>query len=185
LHRLLNRRPSSAVMAAAMAPVAAVLIFAGATATTALAAPYRNVDLLKTFSRQLPKVKKTTTVPILLPATLPLGGTYKLYASSRATRTSYELSLEAAPNCMGANARFVATFDAKRGGRLPLKTNVRLAAGDPAVYHPSTCGGSCAPASFWFTHRGVLYSWQAKDLPKGGKAILIKMANDAIAAGPR
>jgi hypothetical protein len=71
-------------------------------------------------------VQHATTVPVLLPNVLPLGGTY-----------------------------------------------------------PFSCGASCSPASFWFVHGGVLYSWQVKDLPKGERAILIRMANEAIAAGPR
>ena len=39
--------------------------------------------------------------------------------------------------------------------------------------------------SFWFTHKGYLYSWQAKDLRAPEKAIMTRMANQAIAAGPR
>jgi hypothetical protein len=165
-----------------------LLALGALVSTTALAAkppPTRNVDLLKTFGPRLTKVQHTTTVPVLLPHVLPLGGTYRLYASGSASRHSYLLALEAAPNCRGANACFVATFQGKRGGRLPGKANVRLATGDPAFFHPFSCGASCSPTSFWFTHDGVLYSWQVKDLPKGERAILIRMANAAIAAGPR
>ena len=185
MHRQLHHRPSSISAAGGTALLVGVLALAAATAATALAAPTRNVDLLKTFSAQLPKVKKATTVPILLPRILPNAATYKLYPSTSATRNSYDLSLEASPKCGGADSCFVAMFAAKRGAKLPVKANVRLAGGDPAYYHPSTCGGSCAPPSFLFTHKGVLYSWQAEGLPKGDKAILIKMANEAIAAGPR
>jgi len=163
----------------------AVLVLALAVAPTALAAPPRQVDLLSVFKSRLAKLNARTTVPVLLPRNLPLGGTYKLYASGSATQGHYLLSLEGAPNCLGANACFVATFEGKRGGKLPLTANVRLASGDPAVYHALSCGGSCSPTSFWFTHRGVLYSWQVKDLPKGERALLIRMANEAIAAGAR
>jgi hypothetical protein len=170
-----------------MRRLAVVVALAAVTAAAALAAaaPARNVDLLKAFAGRLPKVKQATTVPILLPHMLPLGGTYKLYASGKGTRASYLLSLEAAPNCLGANACFVATFEGKRGGRLPARPNVRLASGDPAVFHLFSCGGSCSPTSFWFTHGGVMYTWQVKDLPKGEKAVLVRMANEAIAAGAR
>ena len=164
---------------------AAVLALALAVGATALAAPPRQVDLLSAFKSRLANVKARTTVPVLLPRKLPLGGTYKLYVSSSASRGYYVLSLEGAPNCHGANACFVATFEGKRGGSLPLKANVRLASGDPAVYHALSCGGSCSPTSFWFTHEGVLYSWQVKDLPKGERALLIRMANEAIASGAR
>ena len=155
-------------------------------ASTALAAGgTRNVDLLRSFRTQLPKVKHATAVPVLLPHYLPLGGTSKLYTTQTASRRSFELSLAGAPNCLGANACFVATFDGTRGGKLPGRPNVRLASGDPAIYRAFSCGGSCSPTSFWFTHGGVLYSWQVKDLPKGERTILTRMANEAIAAGPR
>jgi hypothetical protein len=155
------------------------------SAAAATPPPTRKIDLLKTFAPRLVKVKEATTVPVLLPRTLPLGGTYRLYTSASASRGSYLLSLEAAPNCRGANACFVATFEGKRGDRLPRRPNVRLAQGDPALFHLFSCGGSCSPTSFWFTHDGVLYSWQVKDLPKGERANLIRMANEAITAGPR
>jgi hypothetical protein len=169
-----------------MRRVAVVVVLAAATTATALAAPApRNVDLLKTFSSRLPKVKAATTVAILLPRMLPLGGTYKLYTSGSATRGSYLLSLEGAPNCRGANACFVATFEGRRGGKLPGRPNVRLASGDPAIFHLFSCGGSCSPTSFWFTHGGVLYTWQVKDLPKGERSILVRLTSEAITAGPR
>ena len=112
-------------------------------------------------------------------------GRYKLYSRGSGGRASYVLSLEGAPNCLGANACFVATFAGKRGGKLPGRPNARLSSGDQAFFRMFSCGGSCSPNSFWFTHRGVLYSWQVKDLPKGERAIMIRMANEAIAAGPR
>jgi len=169
-----------------MRRLALVLILAGSLAATALAAPPpRNVNLLQAFGGHLTRVKQVTTLPILLPRNMPLGGAYRLYAAGAATRHAYSLSLAAAPDCNGANACFVAEFDGQRGGKLPRKANVHLTAGDPAYYHPISCGGSCAPASFWFTHAGVLYSTQVKDLPKGDRAILIRMANQSIAAGPR
>jgi len=171
-----------------MKRVAVLLILAASISSTAPAATSpttREVPLLKTLGSRLAKVRSRTTVPVLLPGTLPLGGTYRLYASGSASRSSYVLSLAAAPHCGGANACFVAAFEGRRAGRLPGKANVRLAGGDPAIYHLFSCGASCSPTSFWFTHGGVLYSWQVKDLPKGERSILIRMANGAIAAGPR
>ena len=124
-------------------------------------------------------------MPVLLPASLPLLGNFKVYATAYATRSSFVLDLAAAPHCGGANACFVAMFQGERGGRLPGRPNARLANGDPAFFHPVTCGGSCAPNSFWFIHKGYLYSWQAKDLRTPEKAVMTRMANQAIAAGPR
>jgi hypothetical protein len=170
-----------------MKRLATVLLLGGATAATALAAlpAPRNVDLLRAFGPRLAKVKAATSVPVLLPRRLPLGGRYRLYASGSGNRTSYLLSLEGAPDCRGANACFVATFEGRRGGKLPGRANVRLGSGDPAIFRLFSCGGSCSPSSFWFTHRGVLYSWQVKDLPGGERSVLVRMANEAIAAGPR
>jgi hypothetical protein len=156
-----------------------------AFAAPALGGAGRNVGLLHAFAAQLPKVKRTTSIPVLLPPSLPLLGSYRVYATGWATRGSFDLELAAAPRCGGANACFVAMFEGERGGKLPGRPNARLAGGDPAFFHPVTCGGSCAPNSFWFTHKGVLYSWQAKDLRSPEKAILTRMANQAIAAGPR
>jgi len=167
-----------------------VRLVAAATLALALCAPAlggaaRNVDLLRTFAPQIAKVKRTTRVPVLLPPSLPLLGSFKVYATSSAARNMFVLDLAAAPRCGGANACFVAMFQGERGGRLPGRPNARLANGDPAFFHPVTCGGSCAPNSFWFVHEGYLYSWQAKDLRAPEKAVLTRMANQAIAAGPR
>jgi hypothetical protein len=168
--------------------VKGLLVVAAAAALgcgSALAAPARNVDLLKTFAGQLPKVKRATTVPVLLPSSLPLGGRYKVYATGGASRGSWELSLAGAPACGGANACFVASFEGKRGAKLPGRANLRLTGGDAALYHPISCGGSCSPASLWFVHAGALYSWQVKDLPARPQALLARLANEAIAASPR
>jgi hypothetical protein len=156
-----------------------------ALCTTSLAGAARNIDLLHAFAGQLPKVKRTTSVPVVLPPTLPLLGNFKVYATGYGNRNTFDLELAGAPNCGGANACFVAMFQGRRGGKLPGRPNARLANGDPAFFHPVTCGGSCAPNSLWFTHRGFLYSWQAKDLRGPEKAVFVRMANQAIAAGPR
>jgi hypothetical protein len=165
------------------------LLAAGALAlalcTTALGGSARNVDLLRTFAPQLARVKRTTKVPVLLPPSLPLLGNYKVYATGYGTKNMFDLELAGAPSCAGANACFIAMFQGRRGGHLPGGPNARLASGDPAFFHPVTCGGSCAPNSFWFTYKGYLYSWQAKDLRAPEKAVLTRMANQAIAAGPR
>ena len=110
----------------------------------------------------------------------------KSYATATATRNAYEFEIDAAPGCHGANACFVATFSGTRGGKLPFKANARLATGDPAAFHGFSCGGSCSPDSFYFTHKGVLYEYQVKDFPqRAPKATFVGMANQAIAAGPR
>ena len=95
------------------------------------------------------------------------------------------VSLAVVRSCGGADACFVAGFDGERGGRLPSQANftrLRLAGGDPARFHPVTCGGSCAPATLWFVHRGVLYTWQVATRERGRKNVLIRLANAAIAS---
>jgi hypothetical protein len=168
-----------------MRAIALAAAVAVSFSAAALAAPARNIDLLRAFGAQLPKIKRTTTVPVLLPRSLPLGGDYKVYATGGAGRSYWKLSLAGAPSCRGANACFVASFEGKLGGKLPGRASLRLAGGDPAIYHAFSCGASCSPTSFWFTHGGVLYSWQVKDLPTAPRATLARLAAGAIAAGPR
>jgi hypothetical protein len=156
-----------------------------ALSTTALGGSARNVDVLRTLAPQLAKVKRTTNIPVLLPPSLPLLGNYKVFATAYVTKNMFDFELAGAPNCLGANACFVAMFQGRRGGNLPGRPNARLANGDPAFFHPVTCGGSCAPNSFWFKHKGYLYTWQAKDLRAPEQATMTRMANQAIAAGPR
>jgi hypothetical protein len=175
-----RRTLSAAVLAVLVAAVAAPL------AGSAPARGASSIDLLRTFRTQLPKVKKETTVPVLLPHALPLGGRApKLYADGGGDRRGWVLLLAGAPRCGGANACFVASFEASKGGKLPGTPNARLAGGDPALYVPIGCGASCSPASLFFVHRGVLYSWQVKDPPRGARAALLRLAAEAIAAGPR
>jgi hypothetical protein len=152
-----------------------------------LAASLTSIDLVKTFHAQLPKIHRATSVPVLLPARLPLGTNerFHVYASGGATRKSWDLELASAPRCGSANACFVASFEGRRGGRLPTRSNLRLATGDRAFYHPISCGASCAPASLWFVHGGVLYTWQLKDPPKHARAAIARLAAAAIRAGPR
>ena len=123
---------------------------------------------------------------MLLPRALPLAGRApRLYAEGGGDRRGWVLTLAGAPRCGSANACFVASFEGRAGGKLPGTSNVRLAGGDRGLYIPIGCGASCSPASLWFVHDGVLYSWQVKDPPRAARATLLRLANEAIAAGPR
>jgi len=167
--------------------VTRLLAVAGLSLTlcaTALGSSQGNVDVLKTLAPQIARAKKVTRVPILLPPGLRLLGNYKVYGSGFTTKSSFDFELAGAPNCHGANACFVAMFAGQRGGKLPYRQNTTLANGDPAAFKAISCGGSCSPNSFWFIHKGYLYSWQAKDVA-APKATLTRMANQALAAGPR
>jgi hypothetical protein len=156
-------------------------------AAATIAASAHAIHPLAAFKTVLPKVKHQTSVAIFLPATLATAGADpKLYASGSGTAKTWDLELAGAPNCGGADACFIAGFSAKRGGTLPAGfTKLKLSNGDPARYHPITCGASCGPATLWFTHKGVLYTWQLKDAPKNAKTTMAAAAASAIAAGAR
>ena len=169
---------------AACALVVACALALGAA--PAGARPAASIDLLKTFRAELPKITRATRVPVLLPRALELGGApRRVFADGGASSSGWVLTLAADPKCGGATACFIASFEAQRGNRLPDRANVRLAGGARGFYLPIRCGASCAPASLWFVHAGIIYSWQVKDPPRPARAALIRMANEAIRAGPR
>ena len=166
---------------ALIATLAAALL-----AVPALASTTQNADVLKALAKQLPSVKKKTTVAVILPASLPFAAKVpKLYATGAGSRNAWSFELDGAPFCGSANACSLASFEAKRGGKLPGKSNLKLAGGQPAFYKGITCGASCSPATLWFVYRGVLYAWQHKDPPADTRAVLARLAAQAIAAGPR
>ncbi len=169
-----------------MKRLALIAVLAAFAAAPALAAGPYYVNVLKAFGPKIAATRAKTTVPILVPSQLPLLDPLKAYTTAGGTKNSYDLEIDAAPGCHGANACFVATFSGQRGAKLPQKANATLATGDPASFHPFSCGGSCSPDTFWFTHKGVLYTFQVKDFPQtAAKAKFIALANAAIAAGPR
>jgi hypothetical protein len=162
-------------------------LLATAVAFVCLAVPAAgaaSVDPAKVFAKQIEALNRKTTVPILLPRSLP-SPTARLYAGAWTVPRGWVLSLAGAPRCGGANACFLASFEGRRGGVLPRPSNLRLPNGDRAFYKPITCGASCSPASLWFVHRGVLHAWQLKDPPAGGRRAMARLAASAIAAGPR
>lgn len=167
----------------------ALLVVFGLAAILAVPAPASstgNANVIDAFGKQIPAVDRKTTVPVLLPSTLPFAARVpKLYPSGMATRNAWALVLAGAPHCGCANACFLASFEGKRGGKLPGRSNLRLPGGQPAFYKPITCGASCSPATLWFTYRGVLYTWQHGDPPKNTKAVVARLAAQAISAGPR
>jgi hypothetical protein len=166
-------------------------LIAAATLAVVLAVPALgssggSADLLKALAGRLRAVKAKTTVPVFPPAALPFGGKVpRLYAVGFGSRNAWGFELDGAPNCGSANACFLASFQAKRGARLPGTSNLRLAGGQRAYYKGVTCGASCSPATLWFVQRGVLYVWQHKDPPRNAKTVLARLAAEAIAAGPR
>ena len=161
-------------------------VLAALLAVPALASSTDSANVIDAFGRQIIAVDKKTTVPVLLPSKLPfVDKVPKLHPSGSGTRNAFTLEFAGAPNCGSANACFLASFEGQRGGALPGRSNLRLAGGQEAFYKGITCGASCSPATLWFLYRGVLYTWQHKDPPKNTKAVLARLAAQAIAAGPR
>jgi hypothetical protein len=139
----------------------------------------------------VPKIKAKTSVPVLLPSYFPYSRAQgqKLRTAISATRSTWGISLFYGANCGGGNACTIGSIDARRGGSpAPFVTRLRLANGVAATYKPTTCGASCSPAEIDFKTGGVVYRYQLQVSAKGKtgeKAAMIKMANSAIAGGPR
>jgi hypothetical protein len=151
----------------------AALVLAAALAGT-------TVDLPDIFHDQIERIDPRTTVPILLPQTMPdVAPGYFPAGSAREHR--WHLELGAAPNCNGATACFIADFRGRAGGRPSGSVKVDLARGRNGRFEPVHCGASCAPASVSWRERGSTYVFAAKV----GRRALIRMANSAIRHGPR
>jgi hypothetical protein len=162
---------------------ALAVLCAAATASASTSGP---IDLPTVAAKQIRIIDGKTRVPILLPTRLPWSGRVpRLYPVGWTTRGGWGLALDAAPQCGGANACFVASFEATSGGRLPARSNLRLPGSESAYYLPIRCGASCGPASIWFVADGVLHAWQLKEPPAGGKAAMARLAASAIDFGPR
>ena len=157
-----------------LAPLLAVL---------ALAGPPADLDAL--FAGTLPAVKAKTSIPILLPESMP-SDSDALYPSGAGSRRSYSIGLAATPDCGGATACFVADFSARKGGTPFGRGKVTLTGGRHGRFQPLSCGASCSPPSISWKQGGVTYSIQANVGTKTTeRRALVKMANQAIEHGPR
>jgi hypothetical protein len=157
-----------------LAPLLAALALAGPSA-----------DLNALFAETLPAVKAKTSIPVLLPDTMP-SDYDALYSSGAGSRREYSIGLAAAPGCGGATACFVADFSARKGGAPFGRGKVTLAGGRHGRFQPLSCGASCSPPSISWKQHGVTYSIQANVGTKTTeRRALVKMANQAIEHGPR
>jgi hypothetical protein len=130
-------------------------------------------------------VKQQTPLPILLPNTF-YSDFDPVYPSGTGGKQEYSIGLAAAPDCGGANACFAADFSATKGGSPYGRGKVTLTKGRHGRFQPMGCGASCSPPSISWKERGVTYSIQAKVVGKpSDRALLVKMANEAIRQGPR
>src|SRR5438105_14985170 len=85
--------------------VLAALAAAGLCASAGAATGARNVNLLQTFKPQIAQIKRATTVPVLLPASLPIpDGKLRVYPSGGPDRNGWRLELGSAPSRGAATA---------------------------------------------------------------------------------
>jgi hypothetical protein len=131
------------------------------------------------------EVKQQTPLPILLPDNF-YSDFDPVYPSGTGAQREYSIGLAAAPDCGGANACFAADFSAVKGGKPYGRGKVTLTKGRHGRYQPLGCGASCSPPSISWKERGVTYTIQAKVVGRqSDRALLAKMANEAIRRGPR
>ena len=157
-----------------------------AIAATAAAASYL-VDVPDEFAGQLDEVKAESGLDVYLPSKIRSGfRASRLHGDASAEQGTYSLDLGIGRDCNGANACSVAYFLAARGEKAAYRTRVKLRGGRTGRFKPLTCGGSCSPPAVQWVEDGVLYDIQYKGASeKKEKATLIKLANSAIANGPR
>jgi hypothetical protein len=143
----------------------------------------RIVVLPSLAGRQIDMIKRKTDVPVLLPTLFPTYARY-VYPAAGFSRKAWALRLGAIPQCE-ANACFIAAFTGKRAKSTRLTgKRVKLRGGLVGTYRSISCGGSCAPASIAFLRGGVRYEFQVKGSP-ASRGAMVKLANLALAAGPR
>jgi hypothetical protein len=147
--------------------------------SAALAGP--TVDLPQLFADELERIGPKTDVPILLPQSMP-DDFEEYFPTGFGRERHWGLELGAAPNCGGATACFVASFQGRRRGKPFGRKTLALARGRVGHFRPLSCGASCSPPSIEWRERGATYSIQAK-VP--GRRALVRMANSAIRHGPR
>jgi hypothetical protein len=149
------------------------------------AAPTQDVDVPAALADQIADAKARSDVPVRLPAkmTVERGD---LFPSGTAHTRSWAMGLDAAADCGGANACFVASFTGKRGGTPFGDVRVRLRGGRTGRFTPLSCGGSCAPPQIQWKMGSTLYTIQARVGAKSTeRRMLVRMANSAILHGPR
>jgi hypothetical protein len=154
-------------------------------ALSAALAAAPTVDLPELFADELPRIKARTSVPVLLPQTMP--DEFDAYFPTGFGRErSWGLQLGAAKGCGGATACFIASFEGRKGGTPFGHRRVRLARGRAGRFKPLTCGASCSPPSVQWKERGATYSIVAKvGTQATERRVLVRMANSAIRNGPR
>src|SRR5215208_3319881 len=171
----------------AFAAFAASVIVVALLAVPATAGENAVVSPPKLFESKLGKVKEDSSLSdvYLLSRIRVFTKASRVRASFDASDDQYNLILGIGRRCNGANVCLLANFAAIRGEK-PSGKRVALADGTRGYWHDISCGASCSPAEIQFVKDGVLYAIATKGTTeKKVKATLVKLANSAIAAGPR
>ena len=114
-----------------------------ATAATAATQP----TLPSLFARQITAINRAPHAPsVLLPRSMPLDAK-RMFATGGVGRgrvPGYDLEIGAVKHCGGADACFVADFQATTGGKVFGK-RVTVRGASRAGFLPLSCGASCSP----------------------------------------
>ena len=162
-----------------------VLLALLAPATASASAATYLYDVPELVERPLIAVKKTSKIDVLLPSRIT-SDLKRLYSEGRGRARSYRFEIGAVRNCHSAGACFVASFRARRGAKPTNTKKVRLRGGRRGYFRPLKCGASCAAPSLEWVQDGVLYTIEAKlGTKRTERKILVRLANSAIANGPR
>lgn len=165
--------------------VSAISLLAAAAVTLPVAAAATQPSLPSLFAHQIAAIKRAAHAPpVLLPRSMPLDAK-RMFASGGAQHSGYDLEIGAVKQCGGADACFVAGFEATTGGKV-FGQRVTVKGASRAGFLPLSCGASCSPPQIDFVWHGVLYTIQANLKTKQtDRAALIAAAQSAISAGPR
>lgn len=164
--------------------VAALSSLAAIAASPAQAAP-RVVDVTSLTSAAVARAHSAASPAVLVPRRLPVDADGPIAATLvRADRRSYGISI-GAPGCNAAHACEVAHFSAFRGLVPTGLSRVRLARGVHGFFTPTTCGATCSRPIVAFRLRGVAYYIEALPTGRNARVQLVRLANQAILAGPR
>ena len=159
------------------------LAAAGQPRAAVAAAPTRTSTSPPPWPTQIADAKARSDVPVWLPATMTAERGHCSAAAPRHAQLA--MGLDAAPDCGGANACFVASFTGERGGTPFGDTRVRLRGGRTGHFTPLSCGGSCAPPQIQWKMGSTLYTIQARVGNKSTeRRMLVRMANSAILHAP-
>lgn len=158
-------------------------VTAVAAAGPATAVP-RVLNLPQVAATHIRQIAAHGDPPALLPGRLPVDARGRLVATAGLTRTGWSIVV-GSPGCNGANACSVARFWAVRGGSPSGPVSVRLARGVAGRFTPMSCGASCALPSVSFRVGGATYTFAVSPVGRHHRAQLVRLANQAIAAGPR